>query len=83
MDIKKEVRDQGAHVAAAILIFAPFLLLPCFLTAMWVGFGMGMVREITEEGKPVTLAKAKAALGSKLDLACWTLGALLAYLLFA
>ena len=37
-------------------------------------FVMGMIRETTEEGDPVTGKKILAALGSTVDLLGWTLG---------
>jgi hypothetical protein len=71
----KELRDQSAHAASAVLALIPLALFPCVLTGAWAGFCMGIVREITEEGE-VSLAALKAALGSRLDLTFWTLGGL-------
>jgi hypothetical protein len=68
-----EARDQAAHVAAAVIGLAPLVLAPNIITGAWAGFCMGMVREVTEEGE-VTLAAFKRALGSRLDLAFWTIG---------
>ncbi len=80
---KGEVRDQIAHTIAAIVIIAPLLAFPSVLTAAWVGFMIGTVREVTELKNPVTPAKIwNAIVNSKLDLTFWTLGAAVAYLLF-
>lgn len=68
----KELRDQSAHLAAAILGLLPAAILPNPITFAWAGFCFGMAREITEEGDPVTLAKIREALG--IDLIAWTLG---------
>jgi len=70
----KELRDQTAHAAAAFLILLPPVLYPHWATLALAGFCIGMVREITEEGTPVTLSKIRKALDSKLDLTFWTLG---------
>jgi hypothetical protein len=73
--MRKELRDQSAHFAAALVALLPFALFPCFLTGAWAGFFIGLVREITEEGE-VTWAAFSRALDSKLDLTFWTLGGL-------
>lgn len=72
-----EVRDQAAHAGAAILALLPAALAPGALTFAWAGFCLGLVREVTEEGAPVTLGRLRAALRSYSDLAFWTLGGLL------
>lgn len=85
-ELKKQLIDQSAHFGGAFLLLAPLLIAPCALTAFLAGAGYGLVREVTEEGAPVTLAKVKAAVSgfnSKLDIACWGLGGLAAYLIFA
>lgn len=69
----KEIRDQAAHAAAGLVILAPFALHPSILTGAIAGFGIGLVRELTEEG-PINLENLKDALGSKLDLTFWALG---------
>lgn len=76
----KELRDQAAHAAAALLCLLPIALFPSILTGAISGFGIGLVREITEEGE-VSLAALKHALGSKLDLTFWALGGALAGLI--
>lgn len=76
----KELRDQAAHVAAGLAILAPLALHPSILTGAIAGLGIGMVREITEEGE-VSLKALKAALGSKLDLSFWALSGALAGLI--
>lgn len=75
----KEIRDQLAHVAFAFLILA-------WTTAGPIGWiiagGLcGMIREVTEEGKPVTPAKIVYAFKvSKRDVAFWAVGGGLAWL---
>lgn len=72
--ILKELRDQSLHIATGILATTAIILSP---SAVTVGFGffvMGMIRETTEEGDPVTGAKILKALGSTVDLLGWTLG---------
>ena len=76
----KEYRDQAAHAAAAFAVLILFGLLPCILTGAIAGFGIGLVRELTEEGE-VSLAALRAALGSKLDLSFWALGGAIAGLI--
>lgn len=73
----KELRDQAAHFTAAVVALAPVAALPGPVTFMWAGFCCGMIREITEEGDPVTLAKAVKALHSWKDILFWSLGGLL------
>ena len=75
----KELRDQAAHVAGAIVILLPLALLPCFATGAFAGLGCGLIRELTEEGK-ITLAALKHCFtgpNSRRDLIFWTLGGLL------
>jgi hypothetical protein len=76
----KELRDQAAHAGAALIILILFGLAPNVLTGALAGFGIGLVRELTEEGK-ISLAALKAALGSKLDLSFWALGGAIAGLI--
>lgn len=70
----KELRDQAAHFLAASMILLPLVYWPGVLSFAWVGFLIGLVREITEEGTPVTFYKFQNALGSWLDLTFWALG---------
>lgn len=73
----KELRDQSAHMAVAAFALAPAIYWPNPFTYAWAGFCMGLVREVTEEGPPVTLATVVAAVTqgrSWLDLSFWTLG---------
>lgn len=74
----KELRDQSAHLIAAVVILLPLALWPSIVTFTVAGFLCGMVREITEEGTPVTLAKVRSALHSYLDLTFWALGGMVA-----
>lgn len=73
----KELRDQAAHFAAAAVILLPFALIPNSLTGAFAGFGIGLVREITEESE-IGLSALQCALRSRLDLTFWTLGGLFA-----
>lgn len=71
-----ELRDQSAHFAAAFLVVATCKVLGAEIgmaAGAIIGFALGIVREITEEGE-VSFAATKAALGSQLDLTFWTLG---------
>lgn len=69
----KELRDQSLHALGAILCLLPVALLPNPLAGALSGLGVGLVRELTEEGE-VSLAALKRALGSRLDLSFWALG---------
>ena len=71
------MRDQAAHAGAAFIILIVFGLFPSIITGAIAGFGIGLVRELTEEGE-ISLAALKAALGSKLDLSFWALGGAIA-----
>ena len=85
-ELKKQLFDQSSHMAVAMLFLSPLIAAPSLLTAMFAGLGLGLLREITEEGNPVSWEKVKAAVSgtnSKVDIAFWSLGAALAYLLFA
>lgn len=80
----KELRDQTAHAVAAmvIVLIIGFWFHP--LTYALGGFLIGFVRELTEEGTPVTLAKAvEAVRTSKLDLMFWTIGGIAAWFVLA
>jgi hypothetical protein len=74
-----EVKDQLAHLIIAFLTIV--ILSPTILTGALAGFVIGMVREVTEEGGPVSFKTVRAALGSWPDLAFWTLGGALAGIL--
>jgi hypothetical protein len=78
--MNKEIRDQLAHVGAAILCLLPIAVLPCIVTGLISGLGCGLIREITEEDE-VSLAALKAALDSRLDLSFWALGGAIAGLI--
>jgi len=74
--VKSEVRDQIAHAVAAGFVLVPLIIWPSVFAAAWAGFWVGLVREVTEVGNPVTSAKVwKAIICSKLDLTFWTFGA--------
>jgi hypothetical protein len=71
--LRKELIDQGAHAATAILALAPLALFPCLGTGAWAGLVMGLVRELTEEGA-ITLAALKHCFTgphSRQDLLSW------------
>lgn len=76
----KELRDQALHCAAAILCLLPLVLIPV-IGGLVSGFLAGLIREVTEEGDPVSLEKVRAALGSWKDLCGWSLGGLIVGLL--
>lgn len=81
---KNQIRDQVAHAAAAFVGLIPAALAPSVVTFAWAGFCMGMVREVTELGRPVTWAKIKAApmkWDAPLDLFFWTAGGAIAGLM--
>jgi hypothetical protein len=73
----KELRDQLAHAGAAILCLLPLAIAPNFIGGILSGFLVGLVREVTEEGDPVSVDKLRAALGSWKDLCGWSLGGLI------
>jgi len=73
--LRKELIDQSAHAAAAFLIVGLLILFPSVLTATLGGLACGLIREITEDGSILSP-------GSLRDLAGWTLGGLIAGLLF-
>ncbi len=75
-----ELRDQSAHAAAAMLAILPLALAPSPLTGAWAGLCLGLVRELTEEGS-ISVIALRHALGSRLDLAFWTLGGFVAGLI--
>lgn len=75
--MRAELRDQSLHalVAITIILLAQHGIVGCALA----GFIAGSIREVTEEGIPVTFDKIKTAIRtSKLDLTFWTLGGLIA-----
>ena len=74
----KELRDQSIHTIAAMIILLPALLFPNLVSGAFSGFMIGFVREITEEGTPVTFEKMKSAFNSRLDLTFWTFGGAIA-----
>lgn len=70
--MSKELRDQAAHMAACSFALTPAAFFPNPFTFAWAGWCMGMVREITEEGDPVTPASVIKATQSWRDLITWT-----------
>lgn len=65
--LRKQWIDQSAHMLAATVILAPVLLSTSPICGALSGFGIGMVREITELDSPFSK-------GSLLDLLFWTIG---------
>lgn len=80
INIGKQALDQALHGGVALLVIglaATGIALACAVA----GLCIGMVREVTEAGLPVTWAKVKAAplhTDAPLDLTFWTLGGFLA-----
>lgn len=72
--MKAEIRDQLAHAGAALLCLLPLAILPGYIGGAISGFLCGMIREVTEEGDPVSLGSIRSALHSWKDLTAWTLG---------
>lgn len=71
--LKKELRDQAAHMVACAVFLLPLAHWPNVVTWTFAAFGYGLTREVTEEGNPVTPAKVIYAIRrSKLDLAGWS-----------
>jgi hypothetical protein len=78
-----EIRDQTAHIVAAVIILAPAMVWPSIPSFAWAGFWIGAVREVTELRTPFTMEKLhRAIVTSKLDLTFWTTGAAFAALFF-
>lgn len=75
--MQKELRDQLAHAGFAILCLLPLAIAPNAIGGLFSGFCVGLVREVTEEGNPVSVDKLRAALGSWKDLLGWSLGGLI------
>lgn len=81
--MKKELIDQSAHFAVAFALLGLITWAPSLLTFMLAGLGMGVIREVTEEGTPVTLEKLiKGTIGSWHDLVAWTVGGAAAWFVF-
>ena len=78
--LHKELRDQALHAGAALAILLIYGLAPGIITGALAGFGIGLVRELTEEGE-ISLKALRHALGSKLDLSFWALGGAIAGLI--
>lgn len=69
--MNKELRDQSLHAVACCIGLTPAALAPNPFTFAWAGFCMGMAREVTEEGDPVTPRSVIHAVGSWRDLLTW------------
>ena len=86
LNLKKQLTDQSLHAIGAALMVFPLALYPAWFTAAWAGFVLGTVREITQRGTPVHLENFTKTFTSKwscLDIAFWTLGALVTWLVLA
>jgi hypothetical protein len=70
--VSTELTDQAAHAAACIVALTPAALFPNPFTFAWAGWCLGLIREVTEEGDPVTTAKVIKAAQSWRDLITWT-----------
>jgi hypothetical protein len=82
---KKDLIDQPAHFIAACLILAPVLIHPGVITAAFAGLAIGLVRELTEDSKKVSLGAFKRVVQSRssmLDISFWGMGGALAGFLF-
>ena len=74
----KQLIDQSAHIATVAAILLPVMFWPSLFSAAFSGFCIGLLAEIKEEGSTVTIANIRSALGSRLDLAFYTIaGALM------
>ena len=84
-DIKKQLIDQSAHLLGAMIILAPLFILPSLISALWAGFGIGLVRELSQRGTQVTWQGFKDSFKpfSLLDMTFWSIGGGLIYLLAA
>jgi hypothetical protein len=83
MNIKKEIIDQTLHVLWCWLVICPLFLIGGMWGFALTGFMICLVREISQRGVPVTMAKIKDVfLTEKLDMIFWTLGGILFWLLF-
>jgi len=74
--MKKQIIDQSAHVTAAFVVLMPLLVYPHVLSAALTGFGLGLIREVTEGGNVFSP-------NSLLDMAFWAAGGALAFLVLA
>ena len=80
INLKKQIVDQSAHAIASFVVMLVFILLPKFLSFIWLSFCLGMVRELTEEGNNVKLSHVSNILrsrGSLIDLSGWVFGGFL------
>lgn len=76
----EELRDQTAHMSAALIGISPLIAHPAWWTAALAGFALGMSREIGEERPPTTFEKlGRIFSNQKLDLTIWTLGGIAAW----
>lgn len=72
----KQVIDQSLHFWLGALFFAPAVFWPGLATFAFATWAYGFVREVTEEGRKVTLAAVRKVLftkGSWPDMVAWAL----------
>lgn len=75
--IKKELRDQVAHIAAFLVVVGIPLFFPSVLACVISGFLFGFVIEVKERGSTITMENVKKALHSWKDLLGYSAGGLL------
>lgn len=82
LELKKQLIDQSAHLFGAIVIVGPLIISPSIFSSLWAGFGIGIVRELSQNNKQVTWDGIKKIVtpGSLLDIFFWTMGAGLFYI---
>lgn len=67
----KEWKDQLAHAGYAVACLLPIALYPHPVTGFIGGWLLGFLREITEEGQPITWPKIKSAAWG-MDMVTWS-----------
>lgn len=72
--MNRELKNGFYHAGAAILVLLPAAVLPPIAGFAGSAFLVCLVREVTEEGSPVTVEKMVDALGSWADFIGWTAG---------
>lgn len=72
--MKKQLIDQTAHFVVGVAVLLPAAAAPGPWSFALAGAGLGLIREITEEG-PITNK------GSILDIVFWALGGVGAFFL--
>lgn len=76
--MNRELKNGLYHALGAIAALAPAAAFPTNPVAwLYAGLCYGLVREVTEEGSPVTAEKIFDAFTSWRDLLGWTIGGLI------